>query len=578
MGFLAEIIVALVLVLAVINYEQLDVFKKSDQNASAGWKCNHLDTTLLKFSLGNELKLPSSSTIRVLYQYDLCENCDLIDLYKFNANNSTENQITIDSYYSYDFEVELLVLNQSSTTSICDEFNYSDFVECGQYNLIIEDFKRCRIEKLDFTDDRSFFSKNPLILGIPLVVLFILVTNNIGFLSKSIQNNNTKSSGRLESLDTFRGFSLFLMIFVNYGSGGYKFLQHAPWHGITLADFVFPWFLWIMGFSIPLSTNSLLSRADSKKSVLFWKILERSAKMFFIGIMLNSRFGVELGNLRFFGVFQRIALTYFFVAILELILHRNSVKSYHASNVFVDLIWSRIHLFVMFLLTATWHFLIFKVQVPGCPVGYIGPGGLHNNSTHFNCTGGATGYIDQILFGKTHLYNWPTPKKLYQTSEPFDPEGFLGTFNAIVLTYTGVQAGRALIFHKDNKPRHLIIWISWSFICLFGYAVANQWAPVNKNLWTFSFTLITSSSSFFLLALFYYIIDVKMWWSGRPFTFLGKNSLLIYICHVLFSKMLPIYFVASHTHLSQLLMNIWGSIWWTLVSIYLYLNRRFVNL
>lgn len=42
-------------------------------------------------------------------------------------------------------------------------------------------------------------------------------------------------SERLQSLDSFRGFSLCLMIFVNYGGGGYWFFDHAEWNGLTVA-------------------------------------------------------------------------------------------------------------------------------------------------------------------------------------------------------------------------------------------------------------------------------------------------------------------------------------------------------
>ncbi|KAK8769528.1 hypothetical protein V5799_014008 [Amblyomma americanum] len=46
---------------------------------------------------------------------------------------------------------------------------------------------------------------------------------------------------RLRSLDAFRGLSLVLMVFVNYGGGKYWFFHHTPWNGLTLADLVFPW-------------------------------------------------------------------------------------------------------------------------------------------------------------------------------------------------------------------------------------------------------------------------------------------------------------------------------------------------
>ena len=46
---------------------------------------------------------------------------------------------------------------------------------------------------------------------------------------------------RLRSLDTFRGISIALMIFVNDGAGGYHFLEHATWNGLHVADLAFPW-------------------------------------------------------------------------------------------------------------------------------------------------------------------------------------------------------------------------------------------------------------------------------------------------------------------------------------------------
>jgi heparan-alpha-glucosaminide N-acetyltransferase len=151
------------------------------------------------------------------------------------------------------------------------------------------------------------------------------------------------------------------MIFVNYGSGAYKVLQHVPWHGITLADFVFPWFLWIMGFSIPLSTNSLLKRDDTKRLKIFQKIFVRTLKMFAIGIMLNSRFGVELSKLRIFGVLQRIALCYFFVATMELLLYRKIKVDSNTNNVIEKKIFVRL-LNDYFIIKIIFFFILSKLK------------------------------------------------------------------------------------------------------------------------------------------------------------------------------------------------------------------------
>lgn len=71
---------------------------------------------------------------------------------------------------------------------------------------------------------------------------------------------------RLKSLDTFRGFALCLMIFVNYGGGGYWFFEHASWNGLTFADLLFPWFMWMMGVSMALSFASQGLTATSSAS------------------------------------------------------------------------------------------------------------------------------------------------------------------------------------------------------------------------------------------------------------------------------------------------------------------------
>ena len=54
-----------------------------------------------------------------------------------------------------------------------------------------------------------------------------------------------KKKLRLISLDTFRGFSITFMIFANYGGADYWFFEHVPWDGLTFADLLMPWFLFM---------------------------------------------------------------------------------------------------------------------------------------------------------------------------------------------------------------------------------------------------------------------------------------------------------------------------------------------
>ena len=73
------------------------------------------------------------------------------------------------------------------------------------------------------------------------------------------------------------------------------------------------------------------------------------------------------------------------------------------------------------------------VSVPGCPRGYVGPGGLHDWSEARNnsgCVGGVTGYIDRTFFTEPHIYGNPTTRPVY-SSGPFDPEGIFGSLTSI---------------------------------------------------------------------------------------------------------------------------------------------------
>ena len=83
--------------------------------------------------------------------------------------------------------------------------------------------------------------------------------------------------------------SLTIMIFVNYGGGGYWFFNHSVWNGLTVADLVFPWFIWIMGVSLVFSFHG--RRKDTFLQQLF-QILRRTIILFAVGLFLNTSEGI----------------------------------------------------------------------------------------------------------------------------------------------------------------------------------------------------------------------------------------------------------------------------------------------
>ena len=137
----------------------------------------------------------------------------------------------------------------------------------------------------------------------------------------------SKTKERLLALDVFRGITLIFMTIVNMpGEHGlaYAPLAHVRWDGWTIADLIFPFFIFIVGVAMPYSFAGRLARGDSKGKLVA-HILLRAAVLFAIGVFMNwyTNFmgglpRYHLANIRIFGALQRIALCYLFASLLYL--------------------------------------------------------------------------------------------------------------------------------------------------------------------------------------------------------------------------------------------------------------------
>ena len=302
---------------------------------------------------------------------------------------------------------------------------------------------------------------------------------------------------RLLSLDAFRGFTIAGMLLVNdpgTWSHVYPPLLHAKWHGLTPTDLVFPFFLFIVGVSMSFSFSKRL-QYDSKGKV-FGHVVRRSITIFFLGLFLAWIFKYNFSTLRIPGVLQRIAVCYFIVSVIVLNFDLKGRTITGAALLLVY--WAAVKL----------------IPVPG-----FGAGDL-------SFEGNLCGYIDSLIL-KGHLYK-----------PAFDPEGILSTLPAIVTTLTGVFVGD-YIRSKDNHYQITTgLFVSGMFLMLSGYVIS-IWLPVNKQLWTSSYTLVTAGMAASLLALFYWVIDMKAFktWAV-PFLIFGTNAITTYFLSALFARIL----------------------------------------
>lgn len=302
------------------------------------------------------------------------------------------------------------------------------------------------------------------------------------------QSGITFPRGRLVSLDVFRGITIALMVLVNNpgGSEYYGLLQHADWNGLTLADVVFPFFIFIVGVAIPYSFTNKLDRKVSKRSLLL-RITRRTIILFLLGLFINGFPYFNLGNLRVMGVLQRIALCYFFASIVFL---------------FAKSKWQ-------LLLTAAipliyWAMLVL-VPVPGYGAGVL------------NKDGNLAAYLDRLLLGG-HLY-----------AGTWDPEGILSTLPAVATALIGVLTGQHLMSRQEPSKKLVKLAVFGTLALVIG-SVWNVVFPINKNLWTSSYVAFTGGMAILLLAVCFLIIDVKRrtWWT-RPFVILGMNAITVYV-------------------------------------------------
>jgi len=301
--------------------------------------------------------------------------------------------------------------------------------------------------------------------------------------------NNTLSN-RLISLDAMRGFTIAGMIIVNdpgSWSHVYSPLLHEAWNGITPTDYVFPFFLFIVGVSISLAYQKRLDDG-SEKAPLVRKILIRSLKIFVLGLFLWLWPKFDFGGIRYAGVLQRIALVFLPCALLYLYTDwRTQVK------------------LAIGILIGYWIVMAY-VPVPG-----IGAPDLsvpEKNWAH---------YLDNLLL----------PGRLWQ--ETWDPEGLLSTLPSIGTGIIGMLIGKMILTIRDSyeKLTHLLLA---GFIMLVIGGIWKWYFPLNKNIWTSSYVMVMAGMSTLTLATFMYIVDLKghtQWTTvGRVF---GANSIAAYV-------------------------------------------------
>ncbi len=323
---------------------------------------------------------------------------------------------------------------------------------------------------------------------------------------------------RFYSLDVFRGATVALMILVNNpGSWDHIYapLEHAPWHGVTPTDLVFPFFLFAVGNAMAF----VLPKLEAAGENIFWsKIIKRTLLIFLIGLFLNwfpfikwdngvlvgkpwAIINAEgkLSGVRIFGVLQRIAICYFFASIIA---HYFKQKGAFVIGAFI--------------LLAYWFLCV-----------------VANPADPFSLAGWFGTQVDLSIVGEAHIYKGE--------GVSFDPEGLMSIFGAIVQVIFGYLAGSYII--QKGKTAEMVngLFVTGCVLLFTGYCW-DMVFPINKKIWTSSYTVCTTGLALLILAVMIYAIEFKNRkgvWSSF-FDVFGKNALFIFVLSGVLPRLLAL--------------------------------------
>lgn len=314
----------------------------------------------------------------------------------------------------------------------------------------------------------------------------------MNFVSRKLGERNV-------SVDVLRGLAIIGMILVNHAPPSpeiYGFLVHAPLTGWTLADTIFPIFLFLVGISIAFSQGG---RNKGRSSLSYARIARRTALLVLINIGLVNFPYYEFSTLVVHGTLTRIAYCYLVASLLS---HWFGLRTQLAV--------------IAGILAVQWWFLT-RFDVPGIGAGV------------FTVEGNASNYLDYLIFGggvERLLLNGPIV------------QGLLPAASAIATTLIGVLTGQWIrsLANADNRVNGMFA------IGLILFLLGNIWNvtyPVSKPLWTGSYVVLMAGLSLQMIALIDWLLAFR--WPrriGMAFRIAGVNALFFYVFAQLFQRVL----------------------------------------
>jgi predicted acyltransferase len=301
----------------------------------------------------------------------------------------------------------------------------------------------------------------------------------------------------------------------------YPQLTHAIWNGVTLTDMIAPAFLFVIGVSLAFSFASRIRRGAMRMQ-LAGHMLWRCVGLIVLGLLLNGFPDFSLHYLRIPGILQHIAVCLAIGGLLHCFTGRASSEGGFRANVSVLAVASLV------LIAADWVLMRF-VPVPGYGAGQLDP------------FGNMGGLVDRFLFGTNHLWPWG--------NYWWDPDGMVTTLTASTNLILGILAGDFLR-SSSSRSRKLLVLVAGGVVLALAGVALNPIYPINKKVWTPSYTLLADGFCLLELAVLQWLLDREQHsaWLEKlcvPARVFGTNAILAFAFTTIANALAPRIFLYS---------------------------------
>ena len=399
---------------------------------------------------------------------------------------------------------------------------------------------------------------------------------------------------QLHALYFFEGLLVLSAVFAMLGGGGYRVFNYSPWNGLSRRDQVDPLLLFSQGAELAISFEQIREAGGSGHRVAR-RGLERGVRLVLLGLFVNK--GSPLSDWRWTGMLQYFGVCAFLLALIDAYIpllafpgggdsapagpgwlplpvlsvdsplknalrSRTTVLPGEPGGV-LGVLWRDLGRFalqwvVIFICLGLYIGVMFRMEVPGCPLGYLGAGGYADDGLYVGCSGGASRFLDMLIIGPRHMLHFldaegevvaaSACRNVYDCL-PMDTEGVLGVLTALTVSFLGLQAGKILhswggvyLRGRDDPAirssaalsvassfaAHGLVW------CFVGFGLAGfstdggGWIPFNRTLMSPSLVMLSGGIAFFMLFVSFFVMDVWRMWRASPLLLFGQHALLLY--------------------------------------------------